>query len=166
MFEAVELAEAARKAAGADVALVSDAELCDAVVELAAARAAVEAAEAHVLAELDVRGATDREFGSPTLWWVTAQTRAPRPVVAARLRLGMRLRHLDVVDEALADGRLTAEHARVVADAMANPRIADDIVALQDELVALAAARARFAVWRHHLRMVERVVGPRRRLRP
>ncbi len=157
MFEAVELAEAARKAAGADVALVSDAELCDAVVELAAARAAVEAAEAHVLAELDVRGATDREFGSPTLWWVTAQTRAPRPAVAARLRLGMRLRHLDVVDEALADGRLTAEHARAVADTMANPRIADDVVAVQGDLVALAQ-QCPFRVWRHHLRVVEQLL--------
>ncbi len=117
-----------------------------------------------MLAELDVRGATDREFGSPTLWWVTAQTRASRPAVAARLRLGMRLRHLDVVDEALADGRLTAEHARAVADTMANPRIADDIVALQAEIVAFAQTCLSGVA--SPPAGGGTVVGPRRQLRP
>ena len=157
MFEAVELAEASRKAAGADVALVSDAELCDAVRLAAESRAALEAFEAHVLAEMDVRGTCDREFGSPTLWWVTAQTRAPRAAVAARLRLGAKLRELDVVDAALADGRITPDHARVVADAAANPRIASDIVALQAELVA-HATQTNFRVWRWQMTVLQRLL--------
>ena len=157
MFEAVELAEASRKAASADVSLVSDGELCDAIPSIAEARAALDAFEAHVLAEVDVRGTCDREFGLATLWWVTAQTRAPRPVVAARLRMGVKLRQLDVVDEALAEGRITVEHARVLVEAAANPRISSDIVELQAELVA-HAQQTNFRVWRSQMSVLERLL--------
>jgi hypothetical protein len=134
MFDAAELAEAPRKAALGDVALATDAQLCDAVRDLARARAALDAAEAHVLAELDARGVCDREFGSPTLRWVTAQTHAARPAVKTRLATGLRLRTmLDAVDEALAE----VEHARVLAD-------------LQPELIDLAR-RASFNDWRLHV---------------
>ncbi len=53
MFDSTELAEQCRKAAGADVGLAGDDELCDAIRELAVARSALDAAEGHVLAELD-----------------------------------------------------------------------------------------------------------------
>jgi len=151
MFDAVELAELTRKAAGADCGLATDVELGDAVGWVAVARAGLDAFEAHLLAELDVRGVCDREFGSPTLWWVTSQTRAPRAVVAARLRLGARLRFpLGLTDEALIEGRITSDHARVLADAAANPRIADDIAALQGELIDRAQS-TNFRVWRHQM---------------
>jgi hypothetical protein len=151
MFDAVEVAEANRKAAGADCGLATDVELGDAVGWVAVARAGLDAFEAHLLAELDVRGVCDREFGSPTLWWVTSQTRAPRAVVAARLRLGARLRFpLGLTDEALIEGRITSDHARVLADAAANPRIADDIAALQGELIDRAQS-TNFRVWRHQM---------------
>ena len=58
-----------RSAAGADVSFVSDDELLDAARYLAAARAAFDAAELHVLGELDARGVCDREFGSGTATW-------------------------------------------------------------------------------------------------
>ena len=65
MFDAVEVAEANRKAAGADCGLATDVELGDAVGWVAVARAGLDAFEAHLLAELDVRGVCDREFGPP-----------------------------------------------------------------------------------------------------
>lgn len=147
VFDAVDVEELNRKAAGADVGLATDAELCAAVRHLAVARAALDAAEAHVLAELDVRGVCDREFGSPTLWWVTTQTRASRSAVSGRLRLASALRRLDVVDDALSDGSITVDHARVLADAAANPRISDDVVDVQGELVD-GARRVSFRQWR------------------
>ena len=121
--------------------------MCAAVRFYAVARAGLDAAEAHLLAELDVQGVCDREFGSSTATWVTAETMAARSAVVARLRLGTRLRRLDVVDEALGEGRITADHARVLTDAVANPRVADEIIALQPHLVA-RAQRCPFRVWR------------------
>jgi hypothetical protein len=66
MFDGVEVAECSLKAGGADVSLASDDELCSAVRELAVARAGLDAAEAHVLGELEMRGVCDREFGLKT----------------------------------------------------------------------------------------------------
>src|SRR5512139_339450 len=113
MFEVAALAEVTFKAAAADVVLATDAELCDAARGLAAVEAQVAAARAHVLAELEARGVCDREFGSSTASWVAAHTHEPRPAVAARVRLGTALRRLPVVDDALVEGRICVEHARV-----------------------------------------------------
>jgi hypothetical protein len=148
MFGVVELAELSRKAAGADVSLATDAELCDASVRLAAVDAQVAATRAHVLGELEVRGVCDREFGLTTASWVASRTHEHRGGVAGRVRLGTALRHpLDRVDEALADGQISVEHARVLADAAANPRVSAQITDLQDTLLGLAG-RSSFPLWR------------------
>jgi hypothetical protein len=150
MFDYVELAERCRKAAGADVVLAGDGNLCEAVGELAAARSALEAAEAHVLAELEARAVCDREFGHQTGAWAALQTHAPRSACVARVRLGTRLRQLDVIDHAMSAGEIGPEQARVIAEAAANPRVADHIREHQGDLVA-AAREAPFEIWKREL---------------
>jgi hypothetical protein len=150
MFVAGELVETCRKAARADVAVAGDGELCQAAADLAVARAALDAAEAHVLVELEHRGICEREFGLSTASWVAQQTHAPRGAVAGRLRVACRLRRdLEVVDDALSDGTIAFEHARAIVDA-ANPRIEVEIAARQEPLVD-HAQHAPFNVWRADL---------------
>src|SRR5579862_9872253 len=150
MFDPTELAEQCRKAAGADVGLAGDDELCQAVAELAVARSALDAAEGHVLAELEARGVRERDFGLGTVSWVADRTKTPRGVGAARVRVATKLRtRLGAVDQALADGTIRFEHARAMVEA-ANPRIADTIADRQDELLERART-APFAIWRSGL---------------
>ena len=150
MFESTEVAEGCRKAAGADVGLAGDDELCDAVRQLAVARSALDAAEGHVLAELEARGVCERHFGLSTVSWVADRTKARRGVCAARVRVAGKLRSLlPVVDAALGDGTIRFEHARAMVEA-ANPRIADQIAERQGELVDKAGS-APFAIWRSQL---------------
>ena len=102
----------------------------------------LDAAEAHVLAELQVRGTTDRCFGLRTAGWVAHETRADRGAVHRRVKLGCQLRAtLDTVDAGLSDGAITVEHAQVLADAVANPRVAEPVAAAQAVFVADAQAR-------------------------
>ncbi len=146
---AVGLAESSRGAAQADVRAASDDELCEAAIELEQARAALDAAEAHVLAELEVRGVCDRECGLGTASWVADRTHASRPHVATRLRVGTKLRSMPVLDAALSAGQITFEHALALTHA-ANPRIADELAACQDELIDMAR-HAPYAIWRRQL---------------
>ncbi len=164
MFEIGELATWSRRAAHAEVRVASDDELCAAAIALEQARAALDAAEAHVLAELERRGVCDREFGLGTASWLADRAHASRPHVMARLRVGTKLRSLSALDAALSAGHLTFEHARVLVDA-ANPRIADDLAAGLDELIELAL-HTPFAIWRRDVRRPGRPARPGRRLRP
>jgi hypothetical protein len=153
MFDTAELAELGRKAAGADVSFAEDRVLLAAAVHLESVRASVDAAAGHVLGELERRGVCDRDFGMRTASWLAHLTHGSRPVIAGRVRVATKLRELSVTDDALGDGAISADHARVLADAAANPRIADHIIELQDELVALAQ-RSPFPAWRNHVRRV------------
>jgi hypothetical protein len=149
MLEVVELAEQSRKAAGTDVSLASDAELLAAAVVLEAKRASDDAARGHVLAELEVRGVCDREFGLATASWVAHETHGPRAAITGQVKTAVKLRRFPTVDDALSDGTISPDHARVIA-AAANPRIEADLVDLQDDLVALAG-RCPFPAWRRHV---------------
>ena len=150
MFEAVDLAERCRKAAGVDVSFASDAELCAAAVELEAGLAALQAAQLHVLAELETREVCDRQFGLSTASWLADRTRLPRGVAASRVRVATKLRRqLDGVDGALSDGRIGLDHAKAMAES-ANPRIADRVADHQGQLVD-HAQHAPFAIWRRTL---------------
>ena len=123
-------------------------ELMDAVKQLAAARAAFEATELHVLAALDASGATEVQAQVKTAAWVAWETRTDRQAVTARLRVANRLRWpLTDVDAALAQGEISLEHATVLAKAAGNPRVAEAVVDLQGELVA-QATRNPFGAWR------------------
>ena len=142
MFDVVDLSGRCRQAATADVSAASEDELLAAATGLVGVRAMLDAAEAHVLGELQVRGTTDRCFGLRTAGWVAHETRADRGAVHRRVKLGCQLRStLDTVDAALSDGAITVEHAQVLADAVANPRVAEPVAAAQAVFVADAQAR-------------------------
>ncbi len=151
MFDVADLTRQCRKAAADVVTFASDDELLAAVVELQAARSAFEAAEAHVMGELRARGVTDRCFGLKTARWVAAQAKIDHRGVALRTRLGLRLRQLPMVDEAVAEGSITADHAAVLAEAAANPRIGEQVAATQGLWVEKAATTS-FADWSHQLK--------------
>ncbi len=157
MFDHADLARRCRKAAGEEVAFASDDELLVAAVELQAARSGFDAAEAHVLGELRVRGVTDRCFGLKTAKWVAVQAKVDRRSVAGRSRLGLRLRQLPVVDAAVADGSISADHAAVLAEAAANPRIGDQVAATQSFWVDQAADTS-FVDWSHQLKQTVRLL--------
>jgi len=147
MFAVEELAESSRKCAGADVRLDSDHDLLDAAVRLAAARSFVEASEAHVLAELDTRGVTDRDHGMKTVSWAARETGCARGPIRGRLTTGRALRNqFGKVDDALCAGRITFDHAKVLAD-RTNPRIDDVLAAAQDEIIDLAESST-FEAWK------------------
>ena len=150
MFDVVELAETNRKAAGADLGLACDDELLVAARVMVEVVALAEAAQLHVLAELEARQVCDREFGCATATWVASETRSDRVAVRSRVNVATKLRHrLGAVDDALCDGRIGFDHARVLART-ANPRVVDALVECLDEWIAMAADRP-FRVWRHEL---------------
>ncbi len=150
MFDAVELVEACRKAAGVPVAACSEDDLLASVGALEAARRALEAAQCAVAAELEVRGVCDARFGHRTRDWLVADQRVERREAGRWCRVGRGLRCFAVVAEALAGGRLTLEHVRVLCD-VANVRNRDGLAAAQEALVELAE-QVSFAVWAEQVR--------------
>jgi hypothetical protein len=150
MFDAVGLVETAQKAAGADPRVCSDDDLLDGVTALEAARRALEVAECAFVAELDARDVCDRRFGHRTRDWLATEHGLERREAGRWCRVGRGLRSLEVVADALADGAISLEHARVLVDAC-NPRVAHVVQAAQAELVALAATM-RFEDWARHVR--------------
>lgn len=138
MFELAEQAERWVEVAGKDLSAASDADLYAAEKAYAKVRAAVDAGEGRVLAELEARGACDRDFGMGTATWVAHTTHGDRRVVATRVNVATKLRGpLADTGEALARGVITVDHALALSDA-ANPRILDLIAAEQGEWIARA----------------------------
>ncbi|MGZ4693826.1 MAG: hypothetical protein ACXWA3_09385, partial [Acidimicrobiales bacterium] len=151
MFDLADLAEECRSAVSEDVAGLSDDELLAAAVGGEAVRSGVEAAEARVLAELRVRGVTDRRFGLRIGPWVAAEARSDRREVNRRIRLGLHLRRLSLVSDAVSAGAISADHAEVLAEAAANPRVGDQIEAGVSVWVELARDSS-FAEWAGQVR--------------
>lgn len=138
MFDSVALIETGRKLAGDDALVCTDDELFEAAVGLGHLVSLVQVAQAHVLAELDARGATDVRFGMRTVQWVASQSGAAPGPIRGRLRVGRALRsHFDTVDEAVSSGDVSFDHAKTLADA-ATSRSVDALAAAQHEIVALA----------------------------
>ncbi len=138
MFDWVDLLETGRKAAGVDASLGSDGELFDAARSLEALRCAVDAAEGHVLAELDRRKSSVVEFGLTTGPWLAHDTQIPPCVARRRVKVAVRLSSLlSEVDAALTAGEISWDHARVIAEA-ANGRMGDIVASVQGQLLDLA----------------------------
>jgi hypothetical protein len=146
MFDLVPLTEAAAKAAAFDVAGASDDELLHLVPVLERARRAVDAALGSSLGELDVRGTTDERFGHRTATWFANTVGCPRADAKRRVQVGRRLARLEVVRDALAEGDVSFEHARVLSD-LATPRNGDVVERLQAEFMDLAKVLP-FERWR------------------
>jgi hypothetical protein len=157
MFDWVGVVEMMRKAAGLDPGVLSDAELLSAVPVLAHVQALKDAAEAHLLAELDARGITDAEFGLSTGTWLARTAGVPASTGQQRVKVaGMLRSRLHEVDEALVDGRISWEHARVLAR-VCQPRLADAVTGLQGELIGLADGQL-FEGWRRQVANIVEVL--------
>ena len=146
MFDALELRDGCLKAAGTEVEFASDDELFAAARTLWAARAAFDAADLHVLAELEARGSCDRVFGLRTGAWLARETGGDPRLFASRVNVARKLRnHFGAVDEALSAGRIGFEHAQSFTRA-ANRRIVGEMAGEQDDWVSKAGDRP-FKVW-------------------
>ena len=139
------------EAARVDTAVVTDRQLLDAARQLEALRRSLDAASLRVLGELERRETTDDQTGLRTAAWLAAEANLPPAGCRARVRLAEVLRdRLAAVDAALVDGRVGIDHARVLAEAAANPRIADTFIDLVPDLLD-AATEMRFEPWRRHV---------------
>ena len=82
--------------------------------------------------------------------WLANQAQLPTAASKARVKLAMKLRvSLPEVDAALTEGRISFEHARVLADA-ANPRILDDFAVVVGHLID-SASRLSFDRWKREV---------------
>ena len=137
-------------AAVSDTAGVSDDDLLAMASTIEAARRRLDAVSLHALAELDVHGVTDTRHGLITGSWLAQDAQLPIGACKARVKLAQKLRKsLPEVDTALAEGRISFDHARVLADA-ANPRILDDFALVAGNLVD-AAFRSAFDRWKREV---------------
>jgi hypothetical protein len=150
----VPLVEQAGKAAGADVSFLCDDELFAGVAAVEEARRLLDATEGHLLAELDKRAAAEAEFGLSTGGWLAREATLPAGVARARVKVGVALAgRLSVVDEALIEGRISWDHARVLVDAAGHPRVGDWLAQLAGELID-AAAGTIFEIWRRQVNAI------------
>jgi hypothetical protein len=152
MFDEVGWLELGRKLAGYDMSCGSDAEVCAATVAAERLQSFASVMLAHGLCELDIRSVTDTEYGMTAASWVAREAGIPGGVARRQLRMGRCLRDLPVVDDAAADGLLSSHHVAALTDAR-NPRVADALEGMQDEIVALAEG-ARFETWRSDVRRI------------
>jgi hypothetical protein len=139
-----------------DPATSCDADLVARVVSIERRRTMLDAEEAVVLAELEARGTCDRDFGLKTAGWLAREAALPAPVARARVSVGSKLsRWFPAVADALASGRISWDHARVIVE-VANPRIIAVVADNQIMLLALAD-RCRFEPWRAEVRALARL---------
>ena len=145
------LVSTGQQLADVDPRSLSDDELIAMVRAVEAAERAIAAARSHALAELEQRGTTERTAGLVTRSWLASEFGIPRSECSRQVRVASRLRRtLPLVDDALADGRLSFDHARLLCD-LCNPRVVDSLVELQQPLIDLAAD-VRFEVWARDVR--------------
>src|SRR3954468_181341 len=98
--------------------MLPDGELLAAVSAVVEARSLLDAALGHLLAELDVRGTTEDQLGLVTGVWFAREAGMATSAGHDRVRVARVLHdRLDEVDAALVDGRLSWDHARVLASA-------------------------------------------------
>jgi hypothetical protein len=146
-----DVAGAVAKLGVEDPAVLSDSELLAAGESLTTVLRSVSAIRARVVGAIDTRGSADIERGQPTAGWLADSTGEARRSAREAVRLARGCRRLPLVSEAWADGRLSSDHVSELARAVANPRVSDQIVGLQ-ELLIDRAQQTSFEIWRRELR--------------
>ncbi len=115
-----------------------DADLCVELVKLEGLRRRLDARRARVLATLDVDGTTDTEHGMRTGSWVAAVCSQPSGPSTTVVRHSKQLTaRFGVLLEALETARISWAHIETILR-VCNPRIIDNVVAIQTELLVLA----------------------------
>ena len=127
---------------GLDVGVLSGVTL-----QIEATRRMLDAAEAHLLVELDDREGLDKRLGITTSRWLAREAGVPSGVARQRLSVARKLRDvLPEVDAALVEDRISWDHARVIADAV-NDRNVDLLRPLLGDVIDAAGSTV-FGRWR------------------
>jgi hypothetical protein len=119
------------------------------VVGIEHLRRALDATQAHALAELVDHQVTDRADGTSTSRWLARATQLPSGIARQRVAVAQALRHQlpEAVDRALTDGHIGFDHARVIADAT-NQRNGAQLAAEVDQILSSAQNAHVFHSWR------------------
>ena len=148
-----------RHLAELDVDDLDPSDLRDITLQLEHLRRFTDAAEAHLLAELDDRRVTDLLSGLTTSKWLADRARLPGGVARQRLVVAKKLAAtLPTVDEALSAGRIGFDHARVFADVV-NDRNRAAIEPLLEDLIAATAGTV-FTRWRDDVTALAAYLDP------
>ncbi len=143
------------EAASVDVVGADEDELLRAARDLEIARSLLESASGHLAVELDGRRVTDRHSGLGTGTWLAQSPRQDRRDCQRRLRIAKSLRSdFQLVDTAVAEGRLSWSHASVIT-AASNRRIRGQMSKIQSALID-AADGCQFARWADFVKGVAR----------
>jgi hypothetical protein len=108
-----------------DPATLDDGELRANLIDLARARARLDAAEAATIAEFDRRGCYIADGALNAKAWLAHQTGVARAIAGARVVLARRLLRMPAMVEALAAGRVTEGHARALGRCL-TPRTIEE----------------------------------------
>ncbi|MBX7071012.1 MAG: 13E12 repeat family protein, partial [Microthrixaceae bacterium] len=131
----------------------ADQTLLDTARKIETARRRLDAAQALVVGELDVRGTTDIADGLATGRWLSQEAGISDHAAGGLVRVARALRvELPATAEALSAGVIGFEHAKVMTDAI-NPRIASAFREIETELIDQAGGMA-FRAWRDHVKTV------------
>jgi hypothetical protein len=145
------LEQALDDVSASDVRSAADAELVRMVRSLEARQRSMDALRSAVLAELDARDEPQRRTGLRTPGWLGAEFGLPRDEAHRRVAVARMLRaDLPLVADALASGRISFAHAALLCR-LANPRVRELVVAMQQELVDLSIG-VRFERWSKEVR--------------
>jgi len=141
-------ARAALGAAGrVDVAGADRRVLCEVALEAEALRRQVDAVQGPALAELHGRDVTQGLHALATSRWLGREAKLPAGVARARVRTAAQLREfLPAVADALRDGRVGFDHARVFADAVNERNV--EAMADEAERFVESASHKSFTAWR------------------
>jgi hypothetical protein len=120
--------------------------LCEVALTARRLRELVDHLEVHALGALEPTGHTESRTGLTAGAWFAREAKLPSSVGRAQITTARALRHLPETDQAWLDGRITRDHVRVLANA-ANPRIREQITALEAELIGITENRT-FHHWR------------------
>jgi hypothetical protein len=143
----------------ADVRSAADDELVRLVRSLEGRQRSMDALRSAVLAELDARDEPQRRTGLRTPGWLGAEFGLPRDEAHRRVGVARRLRtDLPVVADALGAGRISFAHAALLCR-LANPRVRDVVIAMQQELVDLSIG-VRFEQWAKEVRALLDLADP------
>ena len=131
----------------------ADQTLLDTARKIETARRRLDAAQALVVGELDVRGTTDISDGLATGRWLSREAGISDHAAGGLVRVARALRvELPATAEALGAGVIGFEHANVMTDAV-NPRIVSAFREIETELIDQAGGMA-FRAWRDHVKTV------------
>ncbi|MDN4159786.1 HNH endonuclease signature motif containing protein [Nocardioides abyssi] len=114
----------ARSACSSQLWQMSDDEVSTALLEATRLRAQVEALELKLAAEADRRAVGDKVGATDTASWWGHETHQDRPTAKRRMRLAESLDRHTPTSAALAEGAISVDHAKVIADCV--DRLPDD----------------------------------------